>query len=999
MIEHRNHPTTHVEITKFQQIRLSMSKPLLIMPEMHPELVDSSTYPPKGAIRTPFPRRTPITRDWMFALDPENAGKELGWDSKVPNSHSLVSAGRPLEYWHPGYDGAAWYWKELSLESSTGGHVHKLSFEGVSYWCECWVNGSFAGAHEGAYDAFSFDVTPYLIRGANLVAIRIINPPENWEVDGLRSGSPLCQSDLPIGKAAWYYNFGGIWGRVWHEVLPAVAFEDLWVDADWVTKDLTVKWTVNNVATTEESTISIVVRERESGRAVLEASRTLMATPGTQEGKLHLSCEGFTDWSPEDPFLYVLEAQLSSPHGDCVISRQFGVRDFRIEGRRFILNGRATFLKGLLQQGAYPRRLAGADTWLMAARELLTVKRAGFNFVRIHLKPAEDWYQDLADRLGILLMLELPIGWIANGPHTERRILREVKTLLSANRSRACVVMWGLFNESFHLVGFEPAQFRQIAERMMQEARKVDDSRLLFDTSGGYTDDVFAGAETMIHDTFRHGTSRYLQPRSCEMNEIVDAHVYCSMPPTVAMVSQYREMDPGNAPLFVSEFGAAETPPDFEKVLATYSPRDRNTGLEDWQLHLDFHHSLTKRFAQAGLGAEFENVGAWIEAVNRERASEVRVISLAAMSNPHVAGLCYCQLADASGELFGVLDFWRRPKPLLAALSAGLETPACGFFPAKYWISTGETLPVTITMATDGKTISEGQATVSLAAPVTNQTIVWSGSIKGATGRACEREFTVQPQTEGIHELHGSITLRDGSVVTTSSTFGVLTETTCRDIKASCRLASSELLDIVASCGIEVEPYGNNYRNKDAVVLLEWASIADKVNSHGELLGQIRNLVQAGGSAIIFDPETPMLYETLLPVFISVQPVMRTSTYLKKSPVFAGLPSGIVAGCLYADILPDRWDNADQVLASGGHVDVGAFSMHMWTRPAEYFWGAGLYRIPVGRGQVFISHLKLLNQIDTNPLARRVFQNIVQHAASLIQPGGHEHMLRRCIDR
>jgi hypothetical protein len=934
--------------------------------------------------------RTLLTGDWKFALDPGNSGKKRSWTSTVPDSHTLVTAGRPLEYWHPGYDGAAWYWRELELDEVAPATGHRLVFEAVSYWCECWVNGGRVGEHEGAYDAFSFDITPHLKRGANLVAVRIINPPETWEADGLRSGSPLCQSDLPIGKAAWYYNFGGLWGRVWHEVRPLIAFQDLWVDADWVTRELAVKWSLDRAGSEADASITFVVRERDSGRVVLEASQA----PADGEGDLRLSCEGFREWSPESPFLYVLEARLASEHGSQALSRQFGVRDFRIEDGRFMLNGRAIRLKGLLQQGAYPRRLAGADSWRMAARELLTVKRAGFNFVRIHLKPAEDWYQDLADRLGLLLMLELPIGWIANGPRTEERVRREVRALLSAHRSRASAVMWGLFNESFHLVGFEPAQFREMAVRMMREAREVDDSRLLIDTSGGYTDDVFAGAETMIHDTFRHGTSRYLPPRSQEMREIVDAHVYCQMPPTVTMINHYREMDPGNAPLFMSEFGAAETPPDFGKVLAGYTPEERETGLEDWRLHDDFYRSLRERFEQAGLGEDFDGVGAWIAAVNRERAAEVKSITLAAMSNPRLAGLCYCQLADASGELFGVLDFWRRPKPLFAALTSALEATANGFFPGKTWITPGEELPATFcALAGEGRVIIETIAPGAAPAPV------WSGPFRCEPEQVFEKEFAVQPEGEGIHELRATTTFADGRVVSSTSTFGVLREMSCAGITASCRFTTAGVAEALARWGATVESFGNNYRNKDAVVLVEWAAIADKVNSHGELLGQIRNLVQAGDTAIIFDPETPMLHQTLLPAFIGVQPVMRTSAYVRKSPAFTGLPSGRVAGTLYADLLPDRWDNADQVRAAGGQVDFGAFSMHMWTRPAEYFWGAALYRVPLGRGQVIISHLKLLKQLETTPLARRVLQNLLHHATSLIPPGGHEQMFRRCIDR
>lgn len=862
------------------------------------------------------------------------------------------------------------------------------------------MNGHHLGTHEGTYDEFAFEVTPFLKPGGeNLLAVRVINPPADRAIEGLRCGAPLNQSNLPTGKAAWYYNYGGIWGRVWQESLPAIFWQDIWTDADWRTKSLTLRWVVENRSEAEECEIAVTVRERKSGRIVLEESRSEFLKAGSTEGVWTLDGEDLAEWSPDGPALYIMEAVLLSSHLPHTQSRQFGLREFSISAGRFTLNGNPVLLKGLLQQGSYPRRLAAPDSWWLAARELLTLKKAGVNFLRIHLKPAEPWYLDLADRLGFLVMMEPPIGWIANTPGTEDRVCREIETLIRGHRSRACVVMWGLFNESFHLLGFLPDEFRKMADRMMRAARVWDDSRLLIDTSGGYAKARVEGAETMIHDTVHHGSSRYLLPRSSEVRPIMDVHAYCAMPPTPKVVENYHRLESGPLPLFVAEYGAAEMPPDFPKVLSRYQARDRATGLEDWRLHEDFYQSLVQRFSQAGLSREFGDVNGWIAALNEERSHEIAAITVALRRNPQVAGFCLCQVADASGELFGVLDFWRRPKPVLAKFSAALADPAAGLFCTPRWITLGESLAAELAIVSDSEAACCGGFAIEILRPGGETEMLPPHFFTCRAREPFTHGFSLIPEHEGLHHLRCRVELPDGRVLETEETFGVLPRAHGSSIRIAARFAHPQGVQNATLCGAEVEPFGNNYRNKNSVIVLEWAAIAATVNRHGEFLGQMRNIAESGGVAVILNPDTPMLHQWLLPTFIGVQPVMRTGVYFKKSPLLENLPDGRVGGSLHASLLGDRWDNADQVAAAGGFIEIGAFSMHMWTRPAQYFWGAGLYRIPLGRGQVIISHLNLLPQLSTNALARQMLRNLLTYARAFIQTGGEELLYRRCIDR
>ncbi len=204
----------------------------------------------------------------------------------------------PWEYWAPDYDGAGWYWKEFIAPVTDDCVVAKLTFDAVSYWCECWLNGQKIGEHEGMSDPFSFDVTGVILPGEkNQLVVRVINPPHNQEVDGFRSGAPLNQSDLPVGKAGWYYNYGGLWGKVWLEMLPPEHFVDLAITPSFENKRLNISWQAAGSEVPEETSLVFEVIEPNSGRT-LKIGQTVVSGDAPNSGEFSLAIDGLAEWHP-----------------------------------------------------------------------------------------------------------------------------------------------------------------------------------------------------------------------------------------------------------------------------------------------------------------------------------------------------------------------------------------------------------------------------------------------------------------------------------------------------------------------------------------------------------------------------------------------------------------------------------------------------------------------------------------------------------------------------
>ena len=119
----------------------------------------------------------------------------------------------------------------------------------------------------------------------------------------------------------------------------------------------------------------------------------------------------FHPWSVDDPFLYDVKIVTE----DDEVFSYFGMRKFSV-GRdkggniRFMLNDQPLFLSGLLDQGYTPDGKYTYATDAGMIEELEMVKQLGFNMLRKHVKvECRRWYYH-CDRMGILVMQDMPNG-------------------------------------------------------------------------------------------------------------------------------------------------------------------------------------------------------------------------------------------------------------------------------------------------------------------------------------------------------------------------------------------------------------------------------------------------------------------------------------------------------------------------------------------------------------------------------------------------------------
>jgi beta-glucuronidase len=214
-------------------------------------------------------------------------------------------------------------------------------------------------------------------------------------------------------------------------------------------------------------------------------------------------------WSPDDPYLYQLQWTLgdpAAPHDHLQIP--LGVREIAIVGRRFFLNGKPIFLKGVCRHDMWANQ-GYTLTREQIRQDLEEIKALGANFVRLVHYPPHPYVLEVADQLG-LLVTEEPGFWNVHlrDEHLTpaKAVALEVLTrLIERDRTHPSVLGWLLGNESWT----DESYLQQAADlcRALDPSRPVGFSDLYLDQIGKKVPvkDVYRGWQPDFYDYHPYG--------------------------------------------------------------------------------------------------------------------------------------------------------------------------------------------------------------------------------------------------------------------------------------------------------------------------------------------------------------------------------------------------------------------------------------------------------------------------------------------------------------
>jgi hypothetical protein len=188
--------------------------------------------------------------------------------------------------------------------------------------------------------------------------------------------------------------------------------------------------------------LNIYEREQNGGYPLATSDYPLDLAGGQKDQRLVIEVPGAKLWSPDEPYLYRLVAQLI--HADGYVSEiqaHFGLRKIEARGRYIYLNNKSIYLDGILYQ-------PGTATYEEMKGHLRGMKALGCNLVRVHIAGIDPRIYNLADEIGLLLWVEVP------SPHSSSNQSRknhrdELVRMLSLIETNPSIVLWSLYNEDW----------------------------------------------------------------------------------------------------------------------------------------------------------------------------------------------------------------------------------------------------------------------------------------------------------------------------------------------------------------------------------------------------------------------------------------------------------------------------------------------------------------------------------------------------------------------
>jgi exo-1,4-beta-D-glucosaminidase len=309
-----------------------------------------------------------------------------------------------------------WYRRTFTIEKINSGQVYRLRFDGISYYADIWLNGKKVASGDtvkGSFRRFIFDVTPFIKKGENVLAVKITQ------------GQP---ADLNIGFVDWNPepadNHMGIWRDVHFIESGSVAIENPFVITDVDTAglssaDIKVRVDLQNFSDKKVSGIlkttigndihlstNVSLEPREIKEVILSPKQYHQLT--MMHPKLW--------WTHDlgEPYLYTLQMnfEINNELSDSK-KIKFGVRS--VSGymtdrgfRAYRLNGKKILIKG------------GGWTDPMLLNATPEYERAGIDYaVHMNLNAirmegfwgSDEHLYNLCDEKGILIMVGFSCQW------------------------------------------------------------------------------------------------------------------------------------------------------------------------------------------------------------------------------------------------------------------------------------------------------------------------------------------------------------------------------------------------------------------------------------------------------------------------------------------------------------------------------------------------------------------------------------------------------------
>jgi hypothetical protein len=368
-----------------------------------------------------------LSGSWSVRIDRDRMGEAQGWQSS-PWPDPPEGEKNPATVTVPGAwqtslgveeHGVVWHRRREPVAPAGPGQRLWLRFEAVATDCRVWVNGREVGRHVGDYLPFQFEVTE-AARASRDGAMEI-----TARIDEIKGDRPEV-----VGRDPWIGHItkgfhdvlsvqhGGIWDRVTLRRTGSAAIRPggVWANAEAATGRVRIVIELEEGA--GGGVAQVEIRQVSDGERVA-AAETIVA-PGAREVAMDVRVRNAQLWSPQSPALYEARVRMIDEGVDAADAEaasdehtvRFGFRTIATGGEdntRILLNGRPITIRGVLDWGVEPDRVAPAPPPQVVRERFAALRARGFNCICHCMYYPPEYVFDIADETGMLIWQEHPV--------------------------------------------------------------------------------------------------------------------------------------------------------------------------------------------------------------------------------------------------------------------------------------------------------------------------------------------------------------------------------------------------------------------------------------------------------------------------------------------------------------------------------------------------------------------------------------------------------------
>jgi hypothetical protein len=372
---------------------------------------------------------------WAFTFDDLDKGIQEGWAEGSTAFDKTILVPFPWGSKLSGVKDEAdigWYQREIKVNQNWQGKRVFLTVGASDWETSIWLDGTLLGKHQGGYVPFSFELTDHIKYGkAHNLVIRVDDAHRNFALTGKQG----------------YGNARGIWQTIYLEARGNDYLDALHFSPDIDNNIVTVTAYLSEV-TNQDIPLTLTINN--PGDPITNQT-TIPA--GKNKIKFDVAIPDPRLWNLEDPYLYEVEAKLEED----VVSSYFGMRKISVvnlpgtEYPYIALNDEPVYLQLALDQSYHPDGFYTFPSDQFMKDEILRSKSIGLNGIRIHVKVEVPRKLYWADKLGLLVMADLPNSWGQPDEKMKAESEYTLREMIKRDYNHPSIFSWVIFNEQWGL--------------------------------------------------------------------------------------------------------------------------------------------------------------------------------------------------------------------------------------------------------------------------------------------------------------------------------------------------------------------------------------------------------------------------------------------------------------------------------------------------------------------------------------------------------------------